>query len=166
MFDSDPLKQRFYEKSLAVKEEMRDFLKSHGSKVVDEVKMSQLTGGARGIKMMVWETSALDPIEGIRFRGYSIPELREKLPKCPTQREPLPEGLFWLMLTGDLPTSEEVKWVTDNWAQRSNVPDYTYKIIDSLPEDMHPMTQFTIAISSMQSSSIFARRYAEGMNRG
>ena len=29
---------------------------------------------------MVWETSLLDPEEGIRFRGHSIPELQEKLP--------------------------------------------------------------------------------------
>lgn len=31
-------------------------------------------GGMRGIKGMVYETSLLDPEEGIRFRGYSIPE--------------------------------------------------------------------------------------------
>jgi len=30
---------------------------------------------------MVTETSKLDPDEGIRFRGHSIPELMQKLPK-------------------------------------------------------------------------------------
>lgn len=36
----------------------------------------------RGIQSMIWETSSLDYLsEGIRFRGYSIPELRELLPK-------------------------------------------------------------------------------------
>ena len=29
---------------------------------------------------MYYETSLLDAQEGIRFRGYSIPELQEKLP--------------------------------------------------------------------------------------
>lgn len=28
---------------------------------------------------MIWETSLLDPEEGIRFRGLSIPELQVKL---------------------------------------------------------------------------------------
>ncbi len=166
MFTTDPLKQRFFEKSSVLREEIRAFIKANGNKKVDEVTLSQLFGGARRVKMMVWEPSALDPIEGIRFRGYSIPQLRELLPRCASGREPVPEALFWLMLTGDLPTKDEVKWVTDNWAQRSNVPESTYKILDSLPSDMHPMTQFTIAINSMQSSSIFARRYSEGMNRG
>ena len=31
---------------------------------------------------MIYETSLLDPEEGIRFRGYSIPELQEQLPKA------------------------------------------------------------------------------------
>ncbi len=34
-------------------------------------------GGMRGIKGLVTETSLLDPEEGIRFRGYSIPECQE-----------------------------------------------------------------------------------------
>jgi len=32
------------------------------------------------MQAMVWDTSLLDPEEGIRFRGFSIPELQEKLP--------------------------------------------------------------------------------------
>jgi citrate synthase len=51
---------------------------------------------------MLWETSLLDPEEGIRFRGYSIPELQEKLPKAKAGGEPIPEGLLWLLMTGDV----------------------------------------------------------------
>ncbi len=51
---------------------------------------------------LLWETSLLDPEEGIRFRGYSIPELQEKLPAAKPGGEPLPEGLLWLLLTGDV----------------------------------------------------------------
>ena len=144
---------------------MRALLKEKGSLKVDEVALSQVFGGARGIKMMVWETSQLDPIEGIRFRGYSIPELKERLPKVDNGKEPLPEGLFWLMLVGEIPTDEEVEWLTDQWRHRSNVPEHTFKTIDSLPPDTHPMTQFTVAIASMQSESCFARRYGEGLNK-
>ncbi len=161
----DPLKQKFIEKSNALKTEMRALLKEHGSKKVDEVILSQVFGGARGIKMMVWETSQLDPIEGIRFRGYSIPELKDLLPKGSGGKEPLPEGLFWLMLVGEVPTKEQVEWVTDQWRHRSNVPEHTFKTIDSLPPETHPMTQFTIAVASMQTESCFARRYGEGIKK-
>ena len=65
----------------------------------------------RGIKGLVTETSLLDPEEGIRFRGYSIPECQKLLPAAPEGFEPLPEGLFWLLLTGKIPTKEQVR----NW---------------------------------------------------
>jgi len=38
-------------------------------------------GGMRGIRGLVTETSVLDPDEGIRFRGYSIPECQKLLPR-------------------------------------------------------------------------------------
>lgn len=65
-------------------------------------------GGMRGIKGLVCETSVLDPDEGIRFRGLSIPECQKVLPKAPGGSEPLPEGLFWLLITGDVPTDAQV----------------------------------------------------------
>ncbi len=161
----DPLKQKFFEKSQALKAEIKEILKAHGDRKVDEVTLKQIYGGARGVKMMVWETSSLDPIEGIRFRGYSIPQLQKLLPKGPDSKEPLPEGLFWLMLVGEIPTEEQVRWLTEQWTHRSNVPEHTFKVLDHLPTDTHPMTQFTIAISSMQTGSCFARRYDEGMSK-
>ena len=54
--------------------------KVHGEKVVDQVTVSQITGGMRSIKSMLWDISLLDANEGIRFRGLSIPELQAKLP--------------------------------------------------------------------------------------
>ena len=66
-------------------------------------------GGMRGIRGLVTETSLLDPEEGIRFRGYSIPECQELLPRAEGGLEPLPEGLFYLLLTGKMPTKEQVR---------------------------------------------------------
>ena len=51
--------------------------KEHGGKVIGNVTIDQLIGGARGVKCMLWETSNLDPEEGIRFRGLTIPECQE-----------------------------------------------------------------------------------------
>lgn len=160
----DPLKQKFREKSLALATEVKAMLKEHGDKVIDEVTISQAYGGMRDIKSMIWETSLLDASEGIQFRGYSIPALREKLPKG-RGKEPLPEGIFWLMMTGDIPTEEEALWLANEWERRGEVPDYVFKTIETLPADVHAMTQFSIAIMAMQPESIFARRYDEGMNK-
>jgi citrate synthase len=161
----DPLKKKFAEKSEAVRIELRKYLKEKGSEKIDEVSFSQVVGGMRGIKSMLWETSELDPNEGIRFRGYSIPELRELLPKRGNGKEPLPEGLFWLMLVGEIPTTEQVQWLSEEWSRRVNVPEYTYGVIDALPEGTHPMTQFATAILSLQNNSIFAKSYDEGMSK-
>lgn len=37
--------------------------------MIDQVTVAQVTGGARSIKCMLWDTSLLDAEEGIRFRG-------------------------------------------------------------------------------------------------
>ena len=161
----DPLKKKFQEKSSALAGEIKAMLKEHGGMKVDEVVLSQVYGGARGVKMMVWETSQLDPIEGIRFRGYTIPELKEVLPKGPDGKEPLPEGLFWLMLVGEVPTEEEVEWLTKEWSKRSELPAHTVELLNNLPNTTHPMTQFILGITSLQTESIFAKKYSEGMNK-
>jgi citrate synthase len=161
----DTLKQLFFEKSQALGKEVKDLLKEHGDTIVDDVRIEQMYGGMRDITSMIWETSLLDAEEGIRFRGYSIPELREKLPTAPNSKEPLPEGLFWLMLVGDVPTKEQVKWLTENWVRRANIPEHVFKAIDNLPLDAHPMTQLSVAVMAMQNTSVFAQRYNAGMNK-
>ncbi|MEZ4988489.1 MAG: citrate (Si)-synthase [Saprospiraceae bacterium] len=160
----DSLKQRFFEKSSALATELKTMLKTHGEMKIDEVNIGQVFGGARSIKMMIWETSQLDAQEGIRFRGYSIPQLQELLPSD-AQGQPKPEGLFWLMLVGEIPTKEEVDMLSQELHKRSTVPAHTFAVLDSLPADTHPMTQFTVAINSMQTESVFAARYEEGFSK-
>src|SRR6185369_7009661 len=101
-----PIKERFKVKADSLSAEIKDILKEHGSRKIGEVMLSQIYSGMRGMTGLVTETSLLDPQEGIRFRGYSIPQLREKLTKAPNGSEPLPEGLFYLMLVGELPTDD------------------------------------------------------------
>jgi citrate synthase len=161
----DPLKQLFFEKSQAQAKEVKELLKAHGSVIIDEVQLDQAYGGMRDITSMIWETSLLDAEEGIRFRGFSIPELQQKLPKAPGGKEPMPEGLFWLMLIGEIPTAENVQWLSENWVRRANVPDHVFKAIDALPADSHPMTLLSVGIMAMQNTSVFARRYTEGFNK-
>lgn len=159
------LKDRFKAKSEIVSTEIKDLLKEHGDKVIGEVLLSQVYQGMRGITGLVTETSLLDAQDGIRFRGYSIPELREKLPKSNGGSEPLPEGLFYLMLIGSLPTEDDVQHLTSVWQRRSHVPNHVFATIEALPVNTHPMTQFVVAIMALQTESGFSKKYAQGMSK-
>lgn len=159
------LKDRFKAKSEVAATGIKSILKQHGSKKIGEVHLSQIYQGMRGITGLVSETSLLDAHDGIRFRGYSIPELQQKLPKAENGSEPLPEGLFYLMLIGELPTEEDVNLVTSVWQRRSHVPNHVFDVIDAFPISTHPMTMFVSAIMALQTESNFARRYAEGMSK-
>ncbi|NCI45686.1 citrate (Si)-synthase, eukaryotic [Sediminibacterium soli] len=159
------LKERFTSKAEAAGVEIRNLLKEHGSKKIGEVTLSQAYQGMRGITGLVTETSLLDAQEGIRFRGYSIPELQEKLPKAPGGGEPLPEGLFFLMLLNELPADEDVNSITSIWQRRSHVPNHVFATIDALPISAHPMTMFVTGVMALQTESNFAKAYSAGINK-
>ncbi|RYF91508.1 MAG: citrate (Si)-synthase, eukaryotic [Chitinophagaceae bacterium] len=159
------IKDKFKQKADTVAAEIKELLKEHGDKVIGEVTLSQVYQGMRGITGLVTETSLLDAQDGIRFRGYSIPDLQEKLPKAPGGSEPLPEGLFLLMLLGELPDEELVSHLTSTWQRRSHVPNHVFATIEALPVSTHPMTQFVVAIMALQTESEFAKAYAKGMSK-
>ncbi|MBD0376209.1 MAG: citrate (Si)-synthase, eukaryotic [Flavisolibacter sp.] len=159
------IQDRFKAKADAVAAEIKELLKEHGTKKIGEVQLSQIYQGMRGMTGLVSETSLLDAQEGIRFRGYSIPQLQEKLPKADGGSEPLPEGLFYLMLVGDMPTEQEVQHTTDVWQRRSHVPNHVFATIEALPVNTHPMTQFVVGVMALQTESQFAKKYAAGMNK-
>jgi len=161
----DSLKEKFREKIDPMRNKIKTIIKEHGDQKISDVTVAQAYGGMRGVKCIVTETSALDPFEGIRFRGFNIPDLRKKLPKAPGGEEPLPEGLFYLLLTGELPTEENVGEVTDEWKKRGNLPDYLIDILKTIPKGTHPMTQFSMGIMALQKESIFAKQYREGMSK-
>ncbi len=159
------LKDLFYENASAYSDEIKSLLKEHGNTVVDQVTLAQVYQGMRGIVGLVTETSLLDANEGIRFKGYSIPELVEKLPHAENGSQPLPEGLFYLMLIGDIPSKDDVDHISSVFARRSHVPNYVFDAIEALPMHTHPMTQFSIAIMALQTESLFAKAYSEGINK-
>ena len=159
------LKEKFAAKLPPMQDKVKTILKEHGETKVSDVSVAQAYGGMRGVKCMVWETSALDPMEGIRFRGFTIPELQQKLPKAPGGNEPIPEGIFYLLLTGELPTDDDVKEITAEWQKRGALPNYLIDIFKSIPKDTHPMTQFSLAILALQKDSIFSEKYRVGMSK-
>ncbi len=161
----EKLKNLFKTKADQLSVEIKDLLKEHGTKKIGEVQLSQIYQGMRGITGMVYETSLLDAQEGIRFRGFTIPELQVKLPKAKGGAEPLPEGLFWLMLTGEVPTDADVQALSEDLRKRAQLPAHALKTIDALPVDAHPMTQFVVGVMALQTESLFAKKYAEGMSK-
>lgn len=159
------IKDRFKANADAASAEIKDIIKEHGNKKIGEVTLSQVYQGMRGMTGLITETSLLDAQEGIRFRGYTIPELQQKLPKAKGGDEPLPEGLFYLMLTGELPSQEDVDHVTGILQRRSHVPNHVFAAIDALPLNTHPMTMFVIGVMALQTESYFAKAYSEGINK-
>ena len=149
-----PIKQR----------EIIEFRKEYGRHLLGEVTVDMLYGGMRGIKGLLWEGSLLDAEEGIRFRGYTIPECQRLLPKAVNGgSEPLPEGLFWLLLTGEVPTGEQVHAISQELAKRSVLPTYVEKLLKTMHKNVHPMAQFSAAVTAMSGESKFAKAYAEGI---
>jgi len=159
------LKEKFRVKAETAGLEIKEIIKTHGTKKVGEVTLAQVYQGMRGITGLVTETSLLDAQEGIRFRGYSIPELQATLPKAPGGGEPLPEGLFHLMLLGELPNQEDAENITNIWQRRSHVPNHVFATIDALPITTHPMTMFVTGVMALQTESNFAKAYATGINK-
>jgi citrate synthase len=161
----DKLKEHFESRIAESVKEVKDFIAAHGDEVIGEIKVSQLYSGMRGMQALITETSKLDADEGIRFRGYTIPELQEKLPSYPGGKEPLPEGVFYLMLMNELPSEDDVRRMSNNWMRRANVPHHVFKIIDAFPKHAHPMTQFIAGITALRTESEFQKAYRDGINK-
>ena len=140
-------------------------LKDHGDVKVGEVTISQVIGGARGVKSLTTDISYLDPFEGIRFRGFTIPEVMEKLPKVPGSEMPYVEGFFYLLLTGEVPTEKDAVEVAAEFKKREKVPEYVFNVLRQLPPDSHPMAMFSAAIVAMQRESVFVKEYNAGLNK-
>jgi citrate synthase len=140
-------------------------LKNHADVKIGEVTIGQAIGGARGIRSLVTDVSYLDAEEGIRFRNKTIPETFECLPKVPGSTYPYVEGFWYFLITGDVPTMAQTLEIVEDWKKRSQVPQYVYDILRTMPRDSHPMTMFSAAILAMQRESEFVQRYKEGMKK-
>jgi len=159
------LKQKLAEKIPSYRERITKLMKEYGDVEVDKVHIRQLYGGMRGLKCLTTDISYLDPEEGIRFRGYTIPEILEKLPKPKGAEMPYVEGHFYLLLTGEIPTEEDIQDVVEEFKQRRRVPHYVFDMLRAMPRDTHPMTMFSAAVLAMQRESEFVKKYNEGISK-
>ncbi len=158
------LKEKLFEKIQEQRPKTQKLFKEYGKTVIDHIAVSQILGGMRGMKCLVTDISYLDPNEGIRYRGYTLPEIFEKLPKPAGAEMPYVEGLLYLLFTGDIPTEEDVNDVVDDLKKRRTLPQCVYDVIDAMA-DSHPMTIFSAAILAMSKDSLFRKDYNAGVSK-
>ncbi|KRZ11523.1 putative citrate synthase 1, mitochondrial [Trichinella zimbabwensis] len=156
------LKEVMAEKISEHQKTVSQFRKQYNNSVIGEVTVDMLYGGMRSIKGLLCETSLLHPESGIEFRGRSIPECRKLLPKLGFD-EPLPEGIFWLLCTGDIPTDKQVEAIKKEMNERAVLPEHVVKMILNFPKYLHPMSQFVSAIAALNTESKFAQALHKGV---
>jgi citrate synthase len=146
--------------------EFKEVKAKYGDKVIGEVKVSQVLGGMRGIQGLFYETSKLDANKGILLRNHNLFDLCDHL-KYKKSNEPLPEALIWFLFTGEIPNESETASVIEDIHRRNREIDFdeTEKLLNSLPKNLHPMTQLSMAVLSLQKHSIFAKAYRDGIKK-
>jgi len=159
------LTEKIQEQLPTWRERVRKLIKESGDVKVGEVTIAQIYGGMRDVKSLVTDISYVDPVEGIRFRGFTISEILDRLPKPKGAGMPYVGGLFYLFLVGSIPTVDQAIQVEEEWKKRGKVPQYVFDAIRALPDDAHPMTLFTLAVLTLQRESLFSKQYHEGLKK-
>tara|TARA_B100000035_G_scaffold312078_1_gene322809 strand:+ start:965 stop:2371 length:1407 start_codon:yes stop_codon:yes gene_type:complete len=171
MTNTSSLKNKLKELIPEKQKILKDLKYNHGNKTIDLVTVNQTIGGMRGIKSMLWNTSLLDPEKGITFHNKTINDLREELPKYDIKNsnykttEPSCEALLWFLMSGTIPSHEEVNDLHEELYIRSGLSDSVKNAILKFPKNTHPMTQFSSSILLLQNESLFAKKYKEGITK-
>ncbi|PFH35563.1 citrate synthase I [Besnoitia besnoiti] len=163
----EALAQKIEEAAGPKRELLKKLRKDHGNLVVSEATVNSVCGGMRGLTAVLTETSALDPEKGILFRGLSINECMEKLPRLQKETYPAVEGLIWLLMTGSIPTAQEVQLLSNALYALSLssesaspaspfIPLHVHKALDAIPTSVHPMTQLVLSATALQTTSQLA----------
>jgi len=147
------LKQKLTDIIPGARKKIKDIVEKNGTTIVGDVTVEQLFGGMRGVKSLICDTSEVGLDTGLVIRGIPILELVERLP----------EEIFYLLLTGELPDKEALKDLTDELHRRSEVPFYVWNVLNALPSETHPMVMLSTAVLVMENESFFKKRYEEGL---
>jgi citrate synthase len=149
------LKEKLAKTIPALRDDVKGFVKQNADKVISEVKVSQLYGGMRGVKALVCDTSVVPPDKGLIIRGRPVAELKDQLP----------EAVFYLLVTGEMPDKEALESLKNELSNRNQVPDYVWKTLEALPKDSHPMVMFSLGILAMEKESVYRKQYTAGMKK-
>ena len=150
------LKEKLAEKIPAWRERAGKLVNKHGDRAISGVTIQQAYGGMRGVKGLVCDTSLVDPQKGLIIRGIPLKDLVHKMP----------EEIFYLLCTGELPDKAGLKSLQDEMSAKAKVPGYVFKVLDAMPEDSHPMVLLDTGILCMERESVFKKKYDEGVAKG
>ncbi|PGH10531.1 2-methylcitrate synthase, mitochondrial [Polytolypa hystricis UAMH7299] len=162
---AEPDLKTVFQEAIPAKRALFKQVKERGDEVIGDVTVSGAIGGMRGLKAMVWEGSVLDANEGIRFHGKTIKDCQRELPKGTSGTEMLPEAMFWLLLTGKVPSTTQIRAFSRELAEKSTLPPHILDLFKSFPKDLHPMTQLAVAVAALNTESKFAKGYADGISK-
>ncbi|KAI9808375.1 MAG: hypothetical protein M1826_004190 [Phylliscum demangeonii] len=160
-----PLKEVVRELIPGRRERLKKLRTEYGSRVIGDIKVENVLGGMRGLKAMIWEGSVLDAEEGIRFQGRTINECQATLPKGRSGSVMLPEAMFWLLMTGKVPSTTQIRRFSRELARAAPLPTFVDQMLDQLPLTLHPMTQFAMAVAALNERSAFAKAYELGLSK-
>ena len=149
------LKEKLADLIPKLRDERKALMTEHRDSVISQVTVAQAIGGMRGVKGMVCDTSVVEPDKGLIIRGLPIMKIKDKLP----------EEVFWLLITGDLPSADELQLFQKELKEHSEVPNYVWKVLKAMPKTSHPMAMLDTAILTMEQESVFRKRYTEGMKK-
>jgi citrate synthase len=130
-------------------------IEDKGNEIIGNVTLVQVYGGMRGLKGLVCDTSSVSADMGLIIRGKPLLEITDILP----------EEVFHLLLTGDLPNEDQLKDIQDQLKKHEAVPDYVWDVLNAMPKDSHPMAMFNTAILVMEKESIFHQKYDKGLKK-
>ncbi|KAF7338350.1 Citrate synthase [Mycena venus] len=159
------LKETLQEVIPSKQEQLKKLKAEHAQTVVGDVKVENIIGGMRGIKAMLWEASVLDPNEGIRFHGLTIPDCQKVLPTAPGGKEIIAESMLWLLLTGQVPSEAQTRQLSRELAEKGDLPAFVEKLVDSFPATLHPMTQLGMGVAALNHDSLFQAAYEKGIKK-
>ncbi|MBO8831407.1 citrate (Si)-synthase, partial [Staphylococcus aureus] len=65
-------------------------------------------------------------------------------------------------VTGEIPTQAQADAISAEWNKRAAIPNHVSQMLNNFPSNLHPMSQFSAAITALNSESKFAKAYSEG----
>jgi citrate synthase len=73
--------------------------------------------------------------------------------------------IFYLLVVGELPAPADVEGLKAEFRSRATVPEYVWNVLRDMPHTAHPMDMLITAIMVLEDTSVFRKRYDEGMTR-
>jgi len=137
------------------REEALELIHDKGDAVISEVSVSHAYAGMRGIKGLICDTSSVSAEKGLIIRGRPLLDIKYILP----------EEVFFLLVTGDMPGQEDLEDLQHQIHQNNQVPEHIWNVLKSMPDDSHPMTMLNASILALQGESKFQNKYSQGIRK-